>query len=497
VRRTAEHRSGGRARPQKTVGLVIATLAGLAALVALVALVAGCAAPLPTVAPSPSDVGTISPTVRPPSPTPGARTPAPGATRPDLAAVVVGVQELAGGLDQPLWIAPFGSGDGSLLVAEQPGRIRQIAADGSVVTQPFLDITERVASGGERGLLGFAVPPDFGPTDPVVYVHYSNRDGDTTLSAFRLDAHDTTRLDPDSEVQLLTVDQPYPNHNGGWLGFDADGMLLLALGDGGSAGDPENRASDTGQLLGKILRLDVSGVASGGTSYAIPPDNPFADGQSGRPEILHLGLRNPFRASVDPVTGNLWIGDVGQNAWEEVDVAPAGARGLDFGWRRWEGRHCYDPSPASDCSEAGVTMPVTEYGHGAGCSVIGGVVYRGEAIPALRGAYLFSDYCSGTLWAIDAGLDAQQAPVTLLETGRQVSAIGTDEAGEVVLTDLGGAVLRLVPADCPPPRPKAPGIRRRAPRFPPPREPAAGPSASPGAGTGTGRCPRTRSRSRT
>jgi glucose/arabinose dehydrogenase len=148
---------------------------------------------------------------------------------------------------------------------------------------------------------------------------------------------------------------------------------------------------------------------------------------------------------VDPATGALWIGDVGQNLWEEIDTAPAGARGLDFGWHRWEGRHCYEP--ATGCDPAGVTMPVTEYGHGAGCSVIGGVVYRGDAVPALRGAYLFSDYCSGTLWAIDAGLDAAQAPITLLETGRAISSIGTDDAGEVYLTDIArGELLKLVPS---------------------------------------------------
>jgi glucose/arabinose dehydrogenase len=412
-----------------------------AALVATLLAFAGCASP----APSP-DLSTGAPaTPRPPAPTAAPRTPAPGTDRPDLGSVTVTAEEVATGFDQPLWIASSGAGDGRLHVGEQPGRIRILEADGSIATQPFLDITDRVAAGGERGLLGFAFPPGFGPGNAVVYVHYSNRDGDTTLSAFRLDAHDVTRLNPASEVVLLTVDQPYANHNGGWVGFDRDGMLLLALGDGGSGGDPENRASDTGQLLGKILRLDVTGVAAG-EPYEIPADNPFADGASGRPEILHLGLRNPFRASIDPLTGDLWIGDVGQSEWEEVDIAPAGSRGLDFGWRRWEGRHCYDPSPAADCSEDGVTMPVTEYSHGAGCSVIGGEVYRGEAIPALRGAYVFSDYCSGTLWAIDAGLDAVQAPVTLLETGRQVSAIGTDESGEIVMTDLGGSVLRLVPA---------------------------------------------------
>ena len=222
----------------------------------------------------------------------------------------------------------------------------------------------------------------------------------------------------------------------------AYGMLLIGLGDGGSGGDPENRASDPGNLLGKLLRIDVLG-APAGSPYAIPADNPYAGG-GGRPEVYEIGLRNPFRNSVDAATGDIWIGDVGQGSWEEIDVARAGAGGLDFGWRRWEGRHCFNP--ATDCDPAGVTMPVTEYGHGEGCSVIGGVVYRGEAIAALRGAYLFSDYCSGTLWAIDAGLDAAQAPITLLETGSSISSIGLGDDGEVYLTDLaGGRVLKLVP----------------------------------------------------
>jgi glucose/arabinose dehydrogenase len=204
------------------------------------------------------------------------------------------------------------------------------------------------------------------------------------------------------------------------------------------------RTSDLGSLLGKMLRIDVLG-AEGDEPYRIPADNPFVGVDGARPEILHSGLRNPFRSSVDAETGSLWIGDVGQNAWEEVDVAASDARGLDFGWRRWEGRHCFDEG--AGCDETGVTMPVTEYPHADGCSVIGGVVYRGDAIPALRGAYLFSDYCSGTLWAIDAGLDAAQAPIVLAETGRSVSAIGIDELGEVWLTDLGGGeVLRLVAA---------------------------------------------------
>lgn len=353
------------------------------------------------------------------------------------------MEPLAGGLDQPVFVTNAGDGSDRLFVAEQPGRIRVIE-NGEVGAAPFLDITDRVTSGGERGLLGFAFPPGFGPRQPTVYVHYSGADGATVISEFRLDPHDTGRLDPASERVILTEPQPYANHNGGWIGFDATGMLLIALGDGGSGGDPENRASNLGTILGKMLRIDVLGTPLGGElAYGIPADNPFVGRSDARPEILHSGLRNPFRSSIDPATGNLWIGDVGQGDWEEVDVAPAGARGLDFGWRRWEGRHCFDP--ATGCDPEGVTMPVTEYGHGAGCSVIGGVVYHGQAVPALRGAYLFADYCSGTLWAIDAGVDAAQAPVTLLETGSAVSSISTGEDGEVYLTDLSrGRVLRLV-----------------------------------------------------
>jgi glucose/arabinose dehydrogenase len=357
--------------------------------------------------------------------------------------VAVRVEPLAEGLDRPVFVTGAGDGSGRLFVAEQPGRIR-VVVDGALSPTPFLDIADHVTSGGERGLLGVAFPPGFGAARPLVYVHYSGAGGATVVSEFRLDAHDASVLDPASERVLFTEPQPYPNHNGGWIGFDSTGMLLIALGDGGSGGDPENRASSLSSPLGKILRIDVAG-ATGGKPYAIPPDNPFANEDGARPEVLYLGLRNPFRDSIDPATGDLWIGDVGQGAWEEVDVAPAGSRGLDFGWRRWEGRHCYNPS--TGCDPAGVTMPVTEYAHGAGCSVIGGVVYHGAGIPALRGGYLFGDYCSGTLWAIDAGLDAAPAPITLLETRASLSSISTGDDGEIYLTDVaGGRVLRLLPA---------------------------------------------------
>ena len=355
----------------------------------------------------------------------------------------VDTQVVVGGLSSPLWVGPVPDGSGRIVVAEQDGTLRMVK-DGQLQAEPYLDISDRIAAGGERGLLGVAFPPGFGTEHQRVYVHYSDPNGDTTIVSYDAPAGATT-IDPSTERLILREPQPYANHNGGWIGFDTTGMLLIALGDGGAGGDPENRASRLDTILGKMLRIDVLG-ATGDEPYAIPADNPFVGRSDARPEILHYGLRNPFRDSVDAATGNLWIGDVGQNAWEEIDVVGPDARGLDFGWRRWEGRHCYDPPEG--CDPAGVTMPITEYPHELGCAVIGGVVYRGSAIPALRGAYLFSDNCSGTLWAIDAGLDAgEQAPITLLETHRAISAIGVDDAGEVYLTDLsGGELVRLVDA---------------------------------------------------
>ncbi len=424
--------------------LAISPFYSAALVAALLVSACGASAPTPT-SPAATDPSgpSAAATPGPSSSSSGAPViPGGGLERPDLAAVAVRVDTVADGFDQPVFVTGSGDSSGRLFVAEQPGRIR-VVEGGSVAGTAFLDIADRVTAGGERGLLGLAFPPGFGPEQPRAWVHYSGDGGATTISELRLAPGGASILDPASERVILTEPQPYANHNGGWIGFDASEMLLIGLGDGGSGGDPQNRASDPGNLLGKLLRIDVLG-APAGSPYAIPADNPYA-ASGGRPEVFEIGLRNPFRASVDGATGDIWIGDVGQDSWEEVDVALAGAGGLDFGWRRWEGRRCYNPS--TDCDPAGVTMPVTEYGHGEGCSVIGGVVYRGEAIPALRGAYLFSDYCSGTLWAIDAGLDAAQAPITLLETGSSISSIGLGDDGEVYLTDLpGGRVLKLVPA---------------------------------------------------
>jgi glucose/arabinose dehydrogenase len=364
----------------------------------------------------------------------------PGAGSPDFGAVHVALTQVATGLNAPVFVTGAGDGSGRLFVLEQPGTVRVIAG-GHLAAAPYLDLSSRIQSGGERGLLGLAFAPGFGTTDERLYVHYSNLDGDTTIAELRATSGAAT-VDPTTARIVLVEKQPYPNHNGGWIGFDARGRLLIGLGDGGSGGDPENRASNLATILGKLLRIDVLAGPADGRGYTIPADNPFVATPGARPEILDYGLRNPYRDSIDPATGTLWIGDVGQNAWEEVDRAPADAVGLDFGWRRWEGRHCFNPS--TGCDPSGVTMPVTEYGHDQGCAIVGGVVYHGAAIPALDGAYLFGDYCSGTLWAIDAGGGDGQTPVKLLATGLSISSINAGDDGEVYLTDLKGTVRRLV-----------------------------------------------------
>ncbi len=441
---------------------MIRPAARIAALAVTLAFAGGCANPTTPSASLPATPGAASPTpvvgsAAPTTPAPasgagspaptasaaGTRSPSPAASlvHPDLAGVRIALQPIATGLTSPLFATGAHDGSGRLFVLEQGG-IVWLLRGGSLAPVRYLDLTDRIASGGERGLLGLAFAPGFGPSETRLYVHYSNHDGDTTIAEFRA-TPGADHVDPATERIVLVQKQPYANHNGGWIGFDAQGRLLIGLGDGGNAGDPQNRAASLDTLLGKMLRIDVLSGPSGGRAYTIPADNPFLATSGARPEILDYGLRNPYRDSIDPATGTLWIGDVGQGSWEEVDAAPAGAAGLDFGWRRWEGRHCYDPP--SGCDPAGVTMPLTEYSHDQGCAIVGGVVYRGAAIPALDGAYLFGDYCSGNLWAIDAA-GGQQKPVLLLSTGLAISSITADDYGEVVVTDLRGAVLRLVAA---------------------------------------------------
>ncbi len=327
-----------------------------------------------------------------------------------------------------------------MFVAAKDGRI-WILHDGTVASDPLLDIRALVSTGGEQGLLGIAVPPAF-PGDLRVFVDYTDVEGNTVVASYNFAASGLDRLDPASAVWILTVDQPFANHNGGALAFGTDRMLYVSLGDGGSGGDPLDNGQRLDTLLGKILRLDVSPAAGARAPYTVPPDNPFVGRADARPEIWLYGLRNPWRLSFDRATGDLWIGDVGQNAWEEIDVARAGASGLDYGWNLTEGRHCF--LPAEGCSTAGLTGPVTEYGHDAGCTIIGGSVYRGTQQPLLAGGYVFADYCSGRMWAIPAAADGPIDPVPVGTAGAGIVAFGEDSGGELFAANLDGTISRLV-----------------------------------------------------
>jgi glucose/arabinose dehydrogenase len=392
---------------------------------------AGAALPSPAASPAASPRGT------PPSAT--AAPASPGRSF-DPAAIAVALEPVVGGLSAPLAVTSAGDGSGRIFVVEQAGTVR-IVEDGRLVERPFLDITDRVLSGGERGLLGLAFHPDY-PDDPRLFVDYTDADGTTQIASFKVDSADPDRADPASEVRILSQPQPYANHNGGAIAFGPDGYLYISFGDGGSGGDPHGNGQSLATALGKILRIDID-ATEGGRPYAIPDDNPFVAVAGAEPAIWLYGLRNPWRMSFDRATGDLWIGDVGQSAWEEIDVARAGTGGLNYGWNRMEGSHCF--RPASRCEVSGLTLPVAEYSHdGGNCTVIGGGVYRGAAQPALGGGYLFGDYCSGRIWAIDPGRNGPTKPVLVAESGATLSSFGEDEAGELYATDLSaGELLRV------------------------------------------------------
>ena len=350
------------------------------------------------------------------------------------------LQPVVTGLSAPLYLtAP--AGDASrLFIVEQTGAVR-IVKDGALLPAPFLDLSGRISAGGEQGLLGLAFDPDYATSGRLV-VHYTDPAGDTHLSAFQVSA-DPDVADAASEQILLTADQPYPNHNGGQVLFGPDGFLYLGLGDGGSANDPEGRGQDLTELLGSILRVDVSG----GTSYAVPGDNPFLATPGARPEIWSYGLRNPWRFSFDRATGDLYIADVGQNEFEEVDVAPAAAgagRGVNYGWKIMEGAHCLG---GSQCDQTGLTLPVLEYGHSQGCSITGGYVYRGSAIPAIQGLYFYADYCQGWVrsfrYANGAATELTDWPT--LRPGGPITSFGEDAAGELYVVGGAGGVYKVVP----------------------------------------------------
>ena len=333
-------------------------------------------------------------------------------------------------------MGPTGGTAPGVFVADQGGHILVLHPDADEAAE-LLDISDHVSrQGNEEGLLSVALDPSFGETGYLwVYYSASGVPRMSRLSRFTVDPSDPLRVLPGSELVIIEVEQPYSNHNGGAVRFGPDGMLYLGYGDGGSGGDPRGHGQNLATLLGTVIRIDVR-FASQAAPYAIPSGNPFLHVVGARPEIWAYGLRNPWRMAFDPETGALWVGDVGQREIEEIDrIEP----GDNYGWNRLEGTRCFEPEQG--CDSTGTVLPVAEYAHNLGCSVTGGVVYRGEAIPALVGHYLFGDFCSGRIWALplDGG-----AVVEVAVSPRPVASFGTDADGEVYVLTFGGAVLRIV-----------------------------------------------------
>jgi glucose/arabinose dehydrogenase len=349
----------------------------------------------------------------------------------------------AAGLVQPVQVTHAGDGSGTLYVVEQAGRIRTIK-DGALGVVPFLDISARVVSGGERGLLGVAFPPGYA-TKGTFYVNYTRAgDGATVVARYRVTQNPDV-ADPASEEILLVIDQPFANHNGGQIAFGPDGFLYIGMGDGGSGGDPLGNAQNPETLLGKMLRIDVEG---GAFPYAVPPGNPFVGRSGVLGEIWALGLRNPWRFSFDRGTGDLYIGDVGQGSFEEVDFQPASSTGGEnYGWNVLEGNQCFG---GTACNPLDFTPPVAVYDHAQGCSITGGMVYRGGVYPGMEGIYFYADFCSGRVWGLSRDGSAWENSL-LLTVPFSVSSFGEDEAGNLFATDYnGGAVYEVIVTNTPP-----------------------------------------------
>lgn len=345
------------------------------------------------------------------------------------------------GLTSPVDFQAIPGDTSRVFIVEQPGRIR-IAKSGVLQARPFLDVSALVSRDGEQGLLGLAFHPQYA-TNGRFFIHYTDVAGNTRLARCQVSS-DPDSADP-TQTPILSVTQPFVNHNGGQIAFGPDGYLYMALGDGGSGGDPFGNGQSLSTLLGKILRLDVSGAAT----YAIPATNPFVGQAGARGEIWSYGLRNPWRFAFDSETGAMWIGDVGQDQWEEIDVEPAATGGRNYGWNRMEANHCYPPGSA--CDTTGLTRPIVEYDHGSGCSVTGGKVYRGTAMPELAGTYFYGDFCSGLIRSVRLGPGGtfttnDWTAVLQRTTGgpmEQVSSFGLDGRGELYILLLNGEIYRL------------------------------------------------------
>jgi glucose/arabinose dehydrogenase len=359
------------------------------------------------------------------------------------AAPAIQLQLVVSGLSQPDFLTSARDGTGRLFIVEKTGRIR-IWTGSALLSTPYLDIHTLVSTGSEQGLLGLAFSPKF-TTDHKLYVNYTATDGKTAIVEYRQSTSNANVVDTSTRRVVISIYQPYANHNGGDLVFGPDGYLYVGMGDGGSGGDPQNNGQNLTSLLGKLLRINPLSFTST-RGYTIPSTNPYV-GRTGRDEIWDYGLRNPWRFSFDRVTGTLWIGDVGQDTWEEVDRASktsSGAgRGYNWGWRVMEGRSCYNPP--SGCNTSGKVLPPAVYAHLNGrCAVTGGYAYRGSAIPSLYGLYVYGDYCSGEILETPATSTARAPQYILLDTSLNISSFGEDASNELYVCDLNGSVYRIV-----------------------------------------------------
>lgn len=358
--------------------------------------------------------------------------------------------ELVASVSSPVFVTHANDGSGRIFVVQQNGLIRIVDSDGNLLASSFLNISDRVTSGGERGLLGLAFHPDYAiegaDGEGKFYVNYTTTSGGsrTVISEFSVFDVDPDIADSTSERVLLEIAQPFSNHNGGWIGFGPDGYLYISMGDGGSGGDPGNRAANLSVLLGKMLRIDIDNQDPG-LEYAIPGDNPWNDADTTtRGEIYHYGLRNAWRNSFDRDNGDFWIADVGQNAWEEINHNVGNTPGLFYGWRCREGLVQYS---TGSCGVTGWTDPQYVYNHGEGCSVTGGYIYRGCAMSEeYKGLYFFADYCTGTIWTLDPSDSYTRS--TQFSAGFGVTSFGEDEDGEIYYTR-GSAVYKIVDPNAP------------------------------------------------
>jgi glucose/arabinose dehydrogenase len=341
-------------------------------------------------------------------------------------------------LNSPVFVTASPGDTARLFVVERGGRIRVLRHD-TLIATPFLDISGHISAGGEQGLLSLAFHPRYAQNGRF-YVYFTAPSGDIRVARYVVTANPDIADSTSGDTVLAVVHQPYGNHNGGLVVFGPDGRLYAGLGDGGSGGDPDGNGQNRKALLGKILRLDVDA----GTPYTIPADNPFVGDTGARGEVWLYGLRNPWRFSFDRVGGDLYVGDVGQNAWEEVDVLAAGAPGGgNYGWNEMEGKHCY---AAASCPVPSLILPVLEYGHGEGCSVTGGYVSRDSTVPDLLGLYLYGDYCSGWVRSFrytgGRATDPHDWPALAVSGG--LSSFGEDARGRIYLTTLSGNLYRVV-----------------------------------------------------